>query len=126
MGQYFEIVNIDKEEYITPHAFGDGMKLLEFGSSSDGTMTALAILLRESTEGGGGDINSDNPIVGSWAGDRIVIAGDYSAWKWEPYENNLYDECRGFTNISDHIIEAMCDNHWLKEGLKERGVLPDE
>ena len=38
MGQYYTIVNIDKKEFITPSKFGDGLKLLEFGSSANGTI----------------------------------------------------------------------------------------
>lgn len=122
MGQYYYPVNIDKREYINPHRFGDGLKLLEFGSSGDGTMLGLAILLASGNGRGGGDLDrqsvnsgenafgeagpfdplpgeriehewvSLNPqtnknqtyrtivprIVGRWAGDRIVIAGDYA------------------------------------------------
>jgi hypothetical protein len=84
MGQYYKIVNLDKKEYLHPHAFGDGLKLLEFGMSSRGTMTGLTILLADGNNRGGGDLRVDesNPIcrdfVGRWAGDRIVIAGDYA------------------------------------------------
>ncbi len=31
MGQYYYIVNIDKHEYLHPHKFNDGLKLLEAG-----------------------------------------------------------------------------------------------
>lgn len=78
MGQYYYPVNLDKRQFIHPHKFGDGLKLLEFGCSGDGTMTGLAILLSDGNNRGGGDLHSDNPIIGSWAGDRIVISGDYS------------------------------------------------
>lgn len=109
MGQYYKIVNLTKKEFLTPWAFNDGAKLLEFGSSPEGTMTGLAILLASGNGRGGGDLyrsgpvkklgklkphqkvshtwESKNPhiaheirvpeIIGSWAGDRIVIAGDY-------------------------------------------------
>ena len=78
MGQYYKICNLDQKEYLHPHKFGDGMKLLEFGCSSSGTMTALAVLLAEGNGRGGGDLNYDHPLIGSWAGDRIVIMGDYA------------------------------------------------
>jgi hypothetical protein len=112
MGQYYKIVNLTKREFLTPWTFNDGAKLLEFGSSGDGTMTGLAILLASGNGRGGGDLyisktvnklgklkphqkvfhtySSTNlkgkkiakeirvpTIVGSWAGDQIVIAGDY-------------------------------------------------
>lgn len=85
MGQYHEVVNLDKREKLHPHALGDGLKLMEFGCSSDGTMTALAILLAGSCKGGargGGDVEYTHPmssvLVGRWAGDRIAIIGDYA------------------------------------------------
>jgi len=108
MGQYFYIVNIDKREYLHPHKFNDGLKLLEFGCSANGTMTALAILLADGNGRGVSDLcisgkikdigeikkhqcvqstfkvdghtyETRTPkIAGSWAGDRIVIAGDYA------------------------------------------------
>lgn len=77
MGQYYKIVNLDKGQYLKPHKFNDGAKLLEFGDGGL-TMTALAVLLADGNNRGGGDLRSDNPVIGSWAGDRIVIAGDYA------------------------------------------------
>lgn len=82
MGQYHYVCNLDKREYLHPHRFGDGLKLMEFGNSMGGTLTALTILLGASNGRGGGDlhISDDHPlaeVVGSWAGDRIAIIGDY-------------------------------------------------
>jgi len=85
MGQYHQVVNLDKHEKLYPHVLGDGLKLMEFGCSSDGTMTALAILLAGSCKGGprgGGDFPHEHPmssvLAGRWAGDRIAIIGDYA------------------------------------------------
>jgi len=78
MGQYYIIVNLDKKQFIDPCKFGDGWKLIEFADSTPGTMTALAVLLANGNGRGGGDLDSNDPIIGSWAGDRIVIAGDYA------------------------------------------------
>lgn len=78
MGQYYLVVNLDKQQYLHPHRMGDGLKLMEFGSSADGTMMGLAVLLADGNGRGGGDLRSDHPIIGTWAGDRIVIAGDYA------------------------------------------------
>ena len=82
MGQYHLILNLDKRQYLEPHASGEGAKLLEFGCSMEGTMTALAALLARDNGKGGGDLyppdgTGDTALIGSWAGDRIVIAGDY-------------------------------------------------
>lgn len=78
MGQYYYIVNLDKKEFLHPHKFDDGLKLMEFGQSASGTLLGLTILLADGNNRGGGDIRSDDPLIGSWAGDRIVIAGDYA------------------------------------------------
>ena len=107
MGQYHYPVNWDRKEYICPHAFGDGLKLLEFGHSAQGTLLGLAVLLASSNRGGargGGDIHpwhgdiwgSDrtNPyivneryeqalmdhIIGRWATERVSIIGDYNRY----------------------------------------------
>jgi len=78
MGQYHIIVNIDKNEFLDPVKFGDDQKILAFGQSRNGTLLALTALLAESNGRGGGDICSDDPLIGSWAGDRIMISGDYA------------------------------------------------
>lgn len=77
MGQYHIIANLDKQEFLHPHDYGDGLKQREFGESRNGTLTALTILLATSNNRGGGDF----PVYecnGRWGGDRIVIVGDYS------------------------------------------------
>lgn len=79
MGQYWAIVNLDKKERIHPADFGDSRKFLEWGLSSGGLLTALAVLLAapESMGDGGGD--ADRTVwTGRWAGDRIAIVGDYT------------------------------------------------
>ncbi len=82
MGQYHYVVNLDKRQFLMPHRFGDGLKLLEFASSSYGTLAALALVLAASTDGGqgrgGGDPHEPHPLIGSWAGDRLAIVGDYA------------------------------------------------
>ncbi len=66
MGQYHKVVNLDKQEYLHPHQFGDGLKLMEFGGSAQGTLSALAGLLL-----------LDNQQEGPWAGSRVTVTGDY-------------------------------------------------
>lgn len=78
VGQYYYIVNTAKRQYLHAHKFGDGLKLMEFGSSGSGTMMALAVLLADGNGRGGGDLHCASPLIGSWAGDPIVIAGDYA------------------------------------------------
>jgi hypothetical protein len=78
MGQYYLIVNAKKRQYLHPHKFQDGLKLMEFGASGSGTMMALAALLADGNGRGSGDLRSESPLIGSWAGDPIVITGDYA------------------------------------------------
>ena len=89
--------------------------------SANGTLTALAILLANGNNRGGGDLHSDHPIIGSWAGDRIVIAGDYAddgKFTDDP-ARNLYrvadDEYR---DISRQVLRAMADDCYVAEEMK--------
>src|SRR5437016_9325257 len=83
MGQYYLIVNLDKRQFLNPHRFGCGLKLMEFSNSRHGPLQGLAILLAHANGRGGGDLGTERlspdevSLIGSWAGDRIVVAGDY-------------------------------------------------
>ena len=122
MGQYYKIVNVKKKEYITPHTFGDGAKLMEFSMSANGVLAGLAILLADGNGRGGGDLNSNSSIVGSWAGDNIVIAGDYAdPGKFvKEQDKNLYlvatDEGE---DISLKVLDALCDDRWFFEEFRK-------
>jgi len=83
MGQYFVIVNLDKKEYIHPHNLGSGAKLWEICANP--IAGVLPFLLRKSSETGGGDIDFESRVAGRWAGDRIVVVGDYD-------KSGLYDK----------------------------------
>lgn len=133
MGQYYRVVNLDKEEFINPMRFHDGNKLLEFGASGGGTMAGLAILLANSNDRGGGDLHSVvgreavvERVAGRWAGDRIVIAGDYARTgdPGEEQEHILYDRCSDgyFTDISLLVIDALREDASCRESLLQRGV----
>ena len=76
MGQYWKAVNLDKHEYIERYNLGCGAKLYE-QLASPGVGQALVILLAVMPEKRGGDLTPD-PIIGRWAGDRVVLAGDYA------------------------------------------------
>lgn len=123
MGQYYYIVNLDKKEYLSPHDFHCGAKLCELGAQDNSTLAGLAILLSSGNGKGGGDIDSDNALIGSWAGDRIVISGDYaesmlfldeetkSRYLHNGNEDdipNLYNHAREtFKNISADVVEIL-------------------
>jgi len=124
MGQYYVAVNLDKDQFISPHNFLDGAKLMEFGLSGLGMLSGLAILLADGNNRGGGDLRSEDPIIGSWAGDRIVISGDYSdEGKFIEGASplNLYHLAQeNFEDISDAVIVALCDDHYAGEEIREK------
>ena len=60
MGQYYQIVNVDKQQSFNAHSFGGGIKLMEHSWIGNKTMQYLYDLL-----------------LTDWNGDRVVEAGDY-------------------------------------------------
>jgi len=122
MGQYYKIVNVKKKQYITPYTFGDGSKLMEFGMSANGVLAGLAILLADGNGRGGGDLHSENPIIGSWAGDNIVITGDYAdKGRFVKTTNqNLYEVCQAEgEDISIKVLDALCDDGMFFENFRK-------
>ncbi len=130
MGQYHFVANLDKRQFLHPHKLGDGLKLLEFGDSSSGTMTALALLLACACKGGGrggGDPRETSPLIGSWAGDRVAIVGDYAEKSDLPEEygaDTLFERIETeYEDISDQmvpILEAECDVKIIGTGWREK------
>jgi hypothetical protein len=129
MGQYHVSVNLDKREYIHPHALGDGLKLVEqAGSGPGGVGSALNLLLAASNGYGGGDFGAPDPngVVGRWAGDRIAIVGDYA----EPgdlapeHEAELvYDLCGTREEVLEraaHLVDYAKGSGW--HGYAERAA----
>jgi len=129
MGQYYKIVNIKKKQYIKPDTFGDGSKLMEFSMSASGVLAGLAILLADGNGRGGGDLHSENDIVGSWAGDNIVVAGDYAdAGKFvkEP-EHTLYEVASSEgEDISVKVLEALFDDQYFFSEFRKNAPTMDE
>jgi hypothetical protein len=137
VGQLHLPINISKRQYLDPHRFKDGSKLLEFGASGSGTMMALAVLLASSNGRGGGDLPGNDPIVGSWAGDSIVIAGEYgdegqfiSVADADVFREThgtgmptLYHlACALYEDISDKVIRALCEDPYERKALIGRGA----
>lgn len=79
MGQYHKVYNLDKREFIHAHEIDNGLKLLEQCGPGDQPTTSDAVwlLLANSNGRGGGDAPK-HPMVGRWAGDRLVVQGDYA------------------------------------------------
>lgn len=66
MGQYFLAVNLDKKEYLKPHDYDNGLKLMEHSWRDNNFMKTVEKLL-----------------LSDWYDDKIVWAGDYM-------ENGIY------------------------------------
>lgn len=145
MGQYHIPVNLDKREFINPHLLNNGLKMLEWGQGG-GTTVALTVLLACSHKRGGGDLMADDAgadkIMGRWAGDRIVVLGDYTE-PGDPGTASLYEELSGelpvtisngnlhpweyvhevFTDISLACREVIRMDDWIAEEIPAE--LPD-
>lgn len=77
MGQYHKLYNLDRKEYVHAHRIGNGLKLMEQAGHKKSTSTALLLLIANSNGRGGGDA-VPHPLIGSWAGDRVLVQGDYA------------------------------------------------
>ena len=104
MGQYHEVYNLDKKERIYPHAIDNGLKLYEQVGFLPSTSTALFALLANSNGRGGGDF-PDHDYIGRWAGDRVLVQGDYA----EAGDNGYVpeSELEQFTDISAKVLEMI-------------------
>jgi hypothetical protein len=104
MGQYHTTYNLDKREFINPHRIDNGLKMYEQIGFMRSTSTALFLLLANSNGRGGGDVPA-NPLTGRWAGDRIVVQGDYA----EPTDQGFTspETLDGFTDISAQVFELL-------------------
>lgn len=149
MGQYHYPCNMDRHEFLNPHSFGDGLKILEFAPSGHGTMYGLGVLLAASNKGGargGGDLHpwlggpgyegrevparGDEDalmqhIVGRWAGDRVAIIGDYAKVgdfdSFDPDDSPWSDdEGRNWTDISSLVVAACEMDFYAREDRKDR------
>ena len=107
MGQYHWTVNLDKKEFISPHKIGLGLKMAEqVGDFHATTGDILFLLLACSHSRGGGDVPAEGieDMLGRWAGDRVIVIGDYS----EPSDVPGID--------ASQIIQSIFDN---EDGLPQ-------
>lgn len=104
MGQYHEIFNLDKKERLFSHDLDNGLKLLEQVGHEKSASTALFLLLANSNGRGGGDAKP-HELIGSWAGDRILIQGDYAKVSDKSYVSPKH--LATFKNISKDVFEML-------------------
>ena len=104
MGQYHKTYNLDKQEFIHPHRIDNGLKLYEQVAHISTTSTALFALLANSNGRGGGDFPKHD-LIGHWAGDRILVQGDYA----EEGDNGYVDPevLEAFKDISEQVVDML-------------------
>lgn len=126
MGQYHVLVNYDKKEVVVPHGLGLGLKQYEHTGEYNGTLAdAMYLLVMTSPARGGGDFPSTN-ISSRWAGDRVLVVGDYTEDSDVPSIPNvglLYNDSEKYTDITDLVAEAFEQVFRVKvsgEGWKKR------
>ena len=127
MGQYHILANIDKKEKVEPYGIGLGLKQWEHLGEYNGTMAdAMYLLCMSSPAQGGGDLPRTE-ISGRWAGDRVLIVGDYTDSTLLPSVPNaeeLYREAdTHYADISSLVadafkvafgVEVIADKYWQK------------
>lgn len=104
MGQYHQAYNKDKKESIHAHKLGLGLKLLEQVGFEKSTADALFLLATNSNGRGGGDARP-HEVIGRWAGDRIVVQGDYAKSDDSGFISE--EELESYTDISDIVSEML-------------------
>ncbi|MCA9062830.1 MAG: hypothetical protein KDA96_07220 [Planctomycetaceae bacterium] len=130
MGQYFKPVNVTKQEYICPWCIGAGAKLWEWAANPCGAIFVL--LLRRSSQTGGGDFGSTKPLFIEVANDGecsdviaqvlqregadAVADASQIVGRWAGDEiylvgdydesGDLYRRAKSWRNISESVVEA--------------------
>jgi hypothetical protein len=98
MGQYHHPVCIEAEEGLNPTGMGSGLKEGEQGFNRPSTPNAIVALVCAR----GGNMPADcsqSPLIGRWAGKRVLVQGDYAkdddirGWKG-PRLSRLYRAMR--------------------------------
>jgi len=121
MGQFFKVINKTKKEFINPHTFGNGLKLWEIVSSSNGVLQGLGLLLAEGHIEYKNMIPISSTIIGRWQGDSIAIVGD-------DVKDGLYDKCegedgkpkKGWKDISVETFKTLLENTWIGNTKKQK------
>ena len=135
MGQYHHPVCIEAGEGLSPHLLGCGLKEAEQIFTRPGTCAALVALV--SARGGNRPADcAQSPLVGRWAGKRVLVQGDHAedgdipGWKgpplsllyhalrspeerqpWDGIPEGYWDQVPVFADISEEaaaFLEGAC------------------
>src|SRR6202521_6066059 len=114
MGQYHHPVCIEAEEGLNPHGMNSGLKEGEQGFSPPSPPNAIVALVCAR----GGNMPADcsqSPLIGRWAGKRVLVQGDYAedddipGWAGPPL-SELYSALRP---ADEHEAwDGMPDGYW--------------
>ena len=139
MGQYFKIVNASKKEFIDICDLGENNKFYYVGQGLNGI--ALGRLLMSGGDDWTEDFyrvyghpKKDRLYFGAWAGDKIVIAGDYDQADTNGIKSsfedgttpNLYDRVEldnEYKDITLEVIEWLAKHHYTANMLVERAKI---
>jgi hypothetical protein len=139
MGQYYVVVNTTKRQYLRPATFGNQAKLDGVTRPADGIMTGLGVLLADGNGNGDWTAQGLPSLYGSWAGDAIVLAGDYgtkglhvSVEDEATYRTRCGTEAVGpdrprlyhvalelFEDVSERVVVALCEDEGMRRSLKQ-------
>jgi hypothetical protein len=145
MGQYHHLVCVEAAEGLDPHALGCGLKEGEQGFTRPGTPNAMVALVCAR----GGNMPADcsqSPLIGRWAGKRVLVQGDYAedddipGWDgpplsalysamrpaderepWEGMPDGYWDRIPIFADISQEargFLEATCNVRYFDQTTK--------
>lgn len=128
----FILVNFDKNQYVTPYAFGEESSAKSILGSYQGILTAMCVLLSDGNGRGGGDLHSKHPLVGTWAGDRVGLVDDtvvaMDAIGGIPPSERIQDYLlKQGADISQQVLEAINEaerSYWVPGSLNVKMALP--
>lgn len=88
MGQYYQFINFDKKEFIYPHDYNSGLKLMEYSYVGDNYIDVVMTLLNS-----------------HWATDMVLNIGDYTM------VDNLV---KNLTPSARNILNSLAKKYHLK------------
>ena len=108
MGQYHKLINVTKKEFVHPHNLDTGLKQWEHTRIGKKGLDFIQYLLTMTSPGNGGGDLPFTTISGRWAGDIVMIVGDYTDWKRFPQFPELENLYRsGGNDISALVLTAL-------------------
>jgi hypothetical protein len=124
MGQYHKLINLDKHEVVEPYGLGLGAKQYEQTGTEASLGDAIYLLVMTSPASGGGDWPQTD-VSGRWAGDRVVVLGDYTSAEALPEADKadkLYSESSTWEDITPKVREAFSEIFQARYNEKEYGT----